>query len=37
MVTDRATPNRQVADYVAGYAEALADRTAERERSNSDD
>ncbi|WP_165609216.1 hypothetical protein [Mycolicibacterium peregrinum] len=37
VVTDLATPNRQVADYVAGYAEALADRTAERKRSNSDD
>ncbi|GAT03122.1 hypothetical protein [Mycolicibacterium fortuitum] len=30
VVTDGATPDRQVADYLAGYAEALADRTSER-------
>ena len=36
VVTDRLTPNRQVADYLAGYAEALADRTGEREPGSSD-
>ncbi|BBX25914.1 hypothetical protein GCM10009632_33970 [Mycolicibacterium alvei] len=30
VVTALVTPNRQVADYLAGYAEALADRTGER-------
>jgi hypothetical protein len=37
VVTDRLTPNRQVADYLAGYAEALADRTGEWDGGTSDD
>lgn len=36
VVTDRGTPNRQVADYLAGYAEALADRTSEQRGSTDD-
>ncbi len=30
-------PNRQVADYLAGYAEALADATTERNRGTADE
>ncbi|WP_155916848.1 MULTISPECIES: hypothetical protein [unclassified Mycolicibacterium] len=30
VAADRVTPNSQVADYLAGYAEALADRATER-------
>ncbi|MGW4096038.1 MULTISPECIES: hypothetical protein [unclassified Mycobacterium] len=34
---DRVTPNRVVADYLAGYAEALADATSERHGGAADD
>ncbi len=36
-MADQATPNRQVADYLAGYGEALADRATERHSDATDD
>jgi hypothetical protein len=37
VAADRVTRNHQVADYLAGYAEALADTTSERHGGAADD